>query len=162
MDRWLPYEKVGDPSPNFSGSFEFLDQFSDRGARAIGWISNPEKAVACIVFVNDDNVVKGFGIPGYSRPDIAAELGLQTQDIGWVGYVVPASADEMLTAYVLFDGDETWVQLPNSHSLAQSGLVNIEVYTHMIRYSPAQVTGTEAFNRLLEFGGFQATDVQNP
>jgi hypothetical protein len=120
------------PQDDVLGYFDFLDQFVEEGARAVGWVYGGDRQVKCIVLLNQDNTVRGFGLPKFSRPDVAQVFGLPDQDIGWVGYVRVPSRDEELTAYVLFAGDERWVPLRNSHSLEKPGKVELSIYRYII------------------------------
>jgi hypothetical protein len=133
VDQKIPPQLVSPmPQDDVLGYFDFLDQFVEGGARAVGWVYGSDRQVRCIVLLNQDNTVRGFGLPKFSRPDVAQILGLPDQDTGWVGYVRVPSRDEELTAYVLFADDERWVPLRNSHSFEKPGKVELSIYRNII------------------------------
>lgn len=103
------------------GYFESLYLYTMNGVRGMGWVYRTNQKVKCIILLNQDNVVRGFAIPGLKRPDIADELGISDKNLGWVGYARIEANDKKLTAYALFSNDTHWKALRRSHSLKRSG-----------------------------------------
>ncbi|MDJ0519946.1 MAG: hypothetical protein QNJ74_28025 [Trichodesmium sp. MO_231.B1] len=100
---------------NLQGYFDTVTKFSPTTARVNGWVSqvksqkrvcNSEETseckthsrhskvkneeifeVKCIVILNQENVVKGFGMSGFPRADVAELLGAEYEFSGWKGYI---------------------------------------------------------------------------
>ncbi len=113
------------PQNDSPGNFESLYQHTTNGVRGMGWVHKADKKVKCIILLNQENVIRGFAIPGLKRPDISDELGISDEKVGWVGYARIGADDKKLTAYVLFSGDSHWIALSKSHSLKKSQRLNI-------------------------------------
>jgi hypothetical protein len=114
------------------GYFDFVDQFGDKGTRAVGWAYDPHGHVRCVVLVDRHGIVRGLGVSGFKRPDVAQVLGLSDPYTGWVGYVPAPPRDEELVAYVLPHNDPHWVALENSHLFGASNDVKLAIYRSMV------------------------------
>lgn len=112
------------PQANAPGIFESLYRFTPDGVRGIGWVYKANQKVKCIILLNQDNVIRGFAVPGLRRPDIANELGVLDKNLGWVGYARVERGDRKLMAYALFSNDNHWIALGKSHSLKKSRRLN--------------------------------------
>lgn len=120
------------PQSNYVGGyFNFMDSFSERGARVIGWAYSENRDIKCIALLNEKNTIRGFAFSGFYRPDIAETLNIPDQNSGWMGYARVTSTDEMLTAYVLLTGDEHWVALDDTHSFERAGQMDFTKYSAM-------------------------------
>ncbi|WP_375342008.1 hypothetical protein [Okeania sp. SIO3B5] len=71
--------------------------------------------VKCIAILNQENVVKGFGMSGFPRADVAELLGAEYELSGWKGYI-QFSTNDVLTAYVKLKNRQYWIALTNQHS----------------------------------------------
>ncbi len=71
--------------------------------------------IKCIAILNQENVVKGFGMSGFPRADVAELLGNEYELSGWKGYI-QASTNDVLTAYVKLKNRQDWIALTNQHS----------------------------------------------
>jgi hypothetical protein len=133
FNRSIPADLLNQPPPtNIQGHFDFMDRFTENGVRVVGWSYDPKERPPCIVLLNEDRLIKGLALPGFDRPDIAQALNLADPRVGWVGYARLSSADEQLTAYVRFAGDDRWFVLAGSHSAANPGQVNLAVYSTIL------------------------------
>ena len=141
---------------NLQGYFDNVTKFSPTTARVNGWVSQvksqfPPKGevksqeniqIKCIAILNQENVVKGFGMSGFPRADVAELLGVEYEFSGWKGYIkvkskpfsyttqkeksilslgrnqenIQISANEILTAYVKLKNRQDWIALTNKHS----------------------------------------------
>lgn len=129
LNQPIPTHLIRQTSPdNVSGHFDFMDRFLENGFRVAGW-AHANGHLQCIVLLNEENIIRGFALPGAYRPDVAEIHGLADQHTGWLGYARPASADEQLQAYILLEGNEMWIPLDNTHSPQNPGTVNPDVYT---------------------------------
>jgi len=104
--------------------------------RVVGWVYSDSQKVQCIVLLNEKNAIRGLALPNFYRPDVAEKFSLPDKHTGWIGYARVSSAQERLTAHVLFRGDNYWTALPKSYSLAEPGQVNSWVYSVNILPSP--------------------------
>ena len=126
---------------NLQGYFDTVTKFSPTTARVNGWVSQVKTKklkvkseenveVKCIVILNQENVVKGFGMSGFPRADVAELLGAEYELSGWKGYIevksqksqvknpenLQESQQEILTAYVKFKNSQNWIALTNQHN----------------------------------------------
>ncbi|GGA22804.1 hypothetical protein [Okeania sp. KiyG1] len=111
---------------NFQGYFDTVTKFSSTTARVNGWVnqvkspklkvqSKENVQIKCIAILNQENVVKGFGMSGFPRADVAELLGGEYELSGWKGYI-QASKNDVLTAYVKLKNSQDWIALTNQHS----------------------------------------------
>ncbi|NEP88952.1 MAG: hypothetical protein F6K18_20125 [Okeania sp. SIO2C2] len=131
------------PPENLQGYFDTVTEFSSTTARVNGWVSqvksqkrvcnsevsseckthsrqfkvksNENVQIKCIAILNQENVVKGFGMSGFPRADVAELLGTEYESSGWKGYI-QASTNDVLTAYVKLKNRQDWIALTNQHS----------------------------------------------
>ncbi len=112
------------PPENLHGYFDPITKFSPTTARVNGWVINSVKnqdniahhnEIKCIAILNQKNVVRGFGMAGFSRVDVAELLGAEYELSGWKGYI-QASSGDILTAYVKLKNRQDWIALTNQHS----------------------------------------------
>jgi hypothetical protein len=113
------------------GHFDFLDTYADNGARVVGWAYDPDHQLKCIVLANQEGIIRGLAVPGFSRPDVSKVFGLPDLRTGWIGYVRVPSKDELLTAYVLRDHDDRLIPLQDSRSFEAPGNVELSIYRNM-------------------------------
>lgn len=121
---------------NVGGLFDFMDRFTEDGARVVGWAYSENRDIKCIVLLNEENFIRGIAFSGFYRPDVAETLTITDQMTGWMGYVRVSSNNENLTAYALLSGDNHWFALESSHSLEEPGQVDYLMYTAMILPPP--------------------------
>ena len=132
---------------NLQGYFDNVTKFSPTTARVNGWVSQVKSQnskvkseetfeVKCIVILNQENVVKGFGMSGFPRADVAELLGAEYEFSGWKGYIevksenstlknidnIQDSEQEILTAYVKLKKFQNWIALNNQHNFDKSAL----------------------------------------
>lgn len=111
---------------NVQGYFDTVTKFSPTTARVNGWVAqvknekskvnNQENVeIKCIAILNQENVVKGFGMSGFPRADVAELLGQEYELSGWKGYI-QGSENDILTAYVKLKNRQDWIALTNQHS----------------------------------------------
>lgn len=112
------------PKDDIPGCFESLYRYTKDGVRGMGWVYKANHKVKCIILLNRDNVIRGIGQPGIKRPDIADELDISEEKLGWVGYARIGEDDKKLTAYALFSDETRWTRLRKSHSLKKSRRLN--------------------------------------
>ncbi|MGB3513481.1 MAG: hypothetical protein WBA93_30570 [Microcoleaceae cyanobacterium] len=116
---------------NLQGYFDSVTKFSSTTARVNGWVfvgmfhgtsveqkvkSEKSIQIKCIAILNQENVVKGFGMSGFPRADVAELFGAEYELSGWKGYI-QFSSEDVLTAYVKFKNRQDWIALTNQHSL---------------------------------------------
>ena len=134
---------------NLQGYFDNVTKFSPTTARVNGWVS-PVKSqnlkvrskenfeIECIVILNQENVVQGFGMSGFPRADVAELLGAKYEFSGWKGYIevksqkskvensenIQKSEQQILTAYVKWKNYQNWIALTNQHNFQKSDISN--------------------------------------
>lgn len=108
---------------NLPGYFDTVTKFSPTTARVNGWVTQVKSQkniptnsqIKCIAILNQKNVVKGFGMSGFPRADVAELLGNEYELSGWKGYI-QFSTNDVLTAYVKLQNRQDWIALTNQHS----------------------------------------------
>ena len=126
----IPQDLLNPVSPEkLSGYFDFMDSFTQNGARVIGWANQDARSIRCIVLLNNENTIRGLAMPGFYRPDVKSDL--THQNVGWVGYARTTSADEILMAYVLLGNNPYWLALNNTHSPQSPGPIDRSIYTNL-------------------------------
>ncbi|MGE5656553.1 MAG: hypothetical protein ACM37W_08055 [Actinomycetota bacterium] len=108
------------PKEGLLGYFDNFTQFTPTAGRVIGWVGDPENQVKCIAILNQDNVVRGFALSGFSRPNVANLYGRAYELSGWKGYTQISATDKLLTAYASFKNREGWIALRNSQVLPKN------------------------------------------
>ncbi|MGD1714966.1 hypothetical protein [Dapis sp. BLCC M172] len=134
---------------NLQGYFDNVTKFSPTTARVNGWVSQVKSQnsevkseenfeIKCIVILNQENVVKGFGMSGFPRADVAELLGEEYQFSGWKGYIevkikkskvknsenIQESKPEIFRAYVKLKNSPNWIALTNQYSFDKSDISN--------------------------------------
>ena len=87
-----------------------------------GWVANGDDSVYngqwtkphCIAIADAAGVVRGLGVAGLPRPDVAAVLHSPDTRFGWVGYAKITNSPTTLFAYARDSLDSHWHPLGNS------------------------------------------------
>jgi hypothetical protein len=102
------------PKDGVPGYFDTVTKLAPTAARVVGWIGDPENQVKCIAILDRENVVRGFAMSGFPRPDLVNLFGPSYQFAAWRGYIQTSPTDTLLTAYASFKNREGWIALRNS------------------------------------------------
>ena len=102
------------PKDGVPGYFDTVTKLAPKAARVTGWVGDPENNVKCIAILNQENVVRGFAMSGFPRPDLVNLFGPSYEFADWRGYIQTSPTDKLLTAYASFKNRESWVALRNS------------------------------------------------
>jgi hypothetical protein len=99
------------------GFFDRLTQLTPDIAKVEGWVGDRNhRRLNCIAILNQDNIIRGFALTGFPRPDVAQSLGTSYAFSGWKGYVHLSPEDETLFAYTSAN-QKDWVKLQNVYKL---------------------------------------------
>ena len=120
IDQKIDTDLLSAPKNGVPGYFDIVTKFTPTAARVIGWVGDPENKVKCIAILNQENVVKGFAMSGFPRPDLVKIFGPAYKFSAWRGYIEISPADKLLTAYVSFKNREGWIALRNSQFLQKN------------------------------------------
>lgn len=120
IDEKINPNLLSAPKDGVPGYFDTVTKFTPTAARVIGWVGDPENKVKCIAILNQENVVRGFAMSGFPRPDLVKIFGPSYEFSAWRGYIEISSADKLLTAYALFQNREGWIALRNSQFLQKN------------------------------------------
>jgi hypothetical protein len=102
------------PKDGLPGYFDTVTKLAPTAARVVGWVGDPKNQVKCIAILDRENVVKGFAMSGFPRPDLVNLYGQSYQFAAWRGYIQTSPTDTLLTAYASFKNREGWIALRNS------------------------------------------------
>ncbi len=102
------------PKDGVPGYFDKVTKLAPKAARVTGWVGDPENNVKCIAILNQENVVRGFAMSGFPRPDLVNLFGSSYEFAAWRGYIQTSPTDKLLTAYASFKNRKGWVALRNS------------------------------------------------
>jgi len=102
------------PKDGVPGYFDTVTKLAPKAARVTGWVGDPENNVKCIAILNQENVVRGFAMSGFPRPDLVNLFGFSYEFAAWRGYIQTSPTDKLLTAYASFKNRQGWVALRNS------------------------------------------------
>jgi hypothetical protein len=102
------------PKDGVPGYFDTVTKLAPKAARVTGWVGDPENHVKCIAILNQENVVRGFAMSGFLRPDLVKLFGPSYEFAAWRGYIQTSPTDKLLTAYASFKNRKGWVALRNS------------------------------------------------
>ncbi|MEG4634022.1 hypothetical protein QUB56_31395 [Microcoleus sp. AR_TQ3_B6] len=102
------------PKDGVPGYFDTVTKLAPKAARVTGWVGDPENNVKCIAILNQENVVRGFAMSGFPRPELVNLFGPSYEFAAWRGYIQTSPADKLLTAYASFKNRKGWVALRNS------------------------------------------------
>ncbi|MEG3842077.1 hypothetical protein [Microcoleus sp. herbarium14] len=112
------------PKDGVPGYFDTVTKLAPTAARVVGWVGDPENQVKCIAILDRENVVRGFAMSGFPRPDLVNLYGPSYQFAAWRGYIQTSPADTLFTAYASFKNRQGWIALRNSQVIDQYGSVN--------------------------------------
>ncbi|MCW6051168.1 hypothetical protein K4039_13975 [Lyngbya sp. CCAP 1446/10] len=114
LDTQINPNLLSAPKDGVPGYFDTVTTLAPAASRVIGWVGDPENNVKCIAILNQENVVRGFAMSGFPRPDLVKLFGPAYQLAAWKGYVQTSPTDTLLTAYASFKNRQGWVALRNS------------------------------------------------
>ncbi|AFZ04749.1 hypothetical protein Osc7112_0107 [Oscillatoria nigro-viridis PCC 7112] len=117
LDTKIAPNLLSAPKDGVPGYFDTVTKLAPAASRVIGWVGDPENNVKCIAILNQENVVRGFAISGFPRPDLVKLFGPSYEFAAWRGYVQTSPTDKLLTAYASFKNREGWVALRNSQAI---------------------------------------------
>ena len=120
LDTQIDPNLLSAPKDGIPGYFDTVTTLAPAAARVIGWVGDPENNVKCIAIINQENVVRGFAMSGFPRPDLVKLFGPAYQFAAWRGYVQTSPTDTLLTAYASFKNRQGWVALRNSQAINQN------------------------------------------
>jgi len=109
------------PAPQvLPGVFDNLTQLTPDIARVEGWAGDRQhRDINCIAILNQNNIIRGFALTGFPRPDVAKALGISYEFSGWKGYVRLSPEDQTLFAYAKAPHSD-WIKLQNVYKLQQT------------------------------------------
>jgi hypothetical protein len=108
------------PKDGVPGYFDTVTKLAPKAARVTGWVGDPENNVKCIAILNQENVVRGFAMSGFPRPDLVNLFGPSYEFAAWRGYIQTSPTDKLLTAYASFKNRKGWVALRNSQVIEKN------------------------------------------
>ena len=117
LDTKIEPNLLSAPKDGVPGYFDTVTKLAPAASRVIGWVGDPENNVKCIVILNQQNLVRGFAMSGFPRPDLVNLFGPAYQSAAWRGYIQTSPTDKLLTAYASFKNREGWVALRNSQTI---------------------------------------------
>ena len=115
MGERLQTTAGADTTMQLTGFFDQARRIFPQTIKVHGWAYDGEMEITCIAITNQDHLVRGIAIGGFSRPDVARALQIDTTDTGWTGYVRPQPGDLWLAAWARV-GD-SWYPLQHTHPL---------------------------------------------
>lgn len=117
LDTKIDSNLLSVPKDGVPGYFDIVTKLAPSAARVIGWVGDPENNVKCIAILNQENVVRGFAMSGFPRPDLVNLFGPAYKSAAWRGYIQTSPTDKLLTAYASFKNREGWIALRNSQPI---------------------------------------------
>ncbi|MEG4490145.1 hypothetical protein [Microcoleus sp. D3_18_C4] len=114
LDTKIDPNLLSAPKDGVPGFFDTATKLAPTASRVIGWVGDPENNVKCIAILNQENVVRGFAMSGFPRPDLVKLFGPSYEFAAWRGYIQASPTDKLLTAYASFKNRKNWVALRNS------------------------------------------------
>ncbi|PPS40923.1 hypothetical protein [Chroococcidiopsis sp. TS-821] len=107
-----PVLKPLTPTNTLPGFFDSLTKLTPNVARVEGWVgvSDRHNHLDCVAIFNQNNIIRGFALIGFPRPDVAQVFGTSYASSGWKGYVNLSPEDETLFAYTRTNQKE-WIGL---------------------------------------------------
>ncbi|MEG4850214.1 hypothetical protein QUB10_04790 [Microcoleus sp. B5-D4] len=114
LDTKIDANLLSAPKDGVPGYFDTVTKLAPAASRVIGWVGDPENNVKCIAILNQENVVRGFAMSGFPRPDLVKLFGPSYEFAAWRGYIQTSPTDKLLTAYASFKNRQSWVALRNS------------------------------------------------
>ncbi|MFM9264324.1 hypothetical protein [Tychonema sp. BBK16] len=117
LDTKIDATLLSVPKDGVPGYFDIVTKLAPNAARVIGWVGDPPNNVKCIAILNQENVVRGFAMSGFPRPDLVNLFGPAYASAAWRGYIQTSPTDKLLTAYASFKNREGWVAMRNSQPI---------------------------------------------
>ena len=117
LDTKIDPNLLSVPKDGVPGYFDIVTKLAPSAARVIGWVGDPENNVKCIAILNQENVIRGFAMSGFPRPDLVNLFGPAYKSAAWRGYIQTSPTDKLLTAYASFKNREGWVAMRNSQPI---------------------------------------------
>ena len=117
LDTKIDPNLLSAPKDGVPGYFDTVTKLAPAASRVIGWVGDPENNVKCIAILNQENLVRGFAMSGFPRPDLVNLFGPAYASAAWRGYIQTSPTDKLLTAYASFKNREGWVALRNSQTI---------------------------------------------
>ncbi len=117
LDTKIDPNLLSAPKDGVPGYFDTVTKLAPAASRVIGWVGDPENNVKCIAILNQENLVRGFAMSGFPRPDLVNLFGPAYESAAWRGYIQTSPTDKLLTAYASFKNREGWVALRNSQTI---------------------------------------------
>ena len=117
LDTKIDPNLLSAPKEGVPGYFDTVTKLAPAVSRVIGWVGDPENNVKCIAILNQENLVRGFAMSGFPRPDLVNLFGPAYASAAWRGYIQTSPTDKLLTAYASFKNREGWVALRNSQTI---------------------------------------------
>lgn len=117
LDTKIDPNLLSAPKDGVPGYFDTVTKLAPAASRVIGWVGDPENNVKCIAILNQENLVRGFAMSGFPRPNLVKLFGPAYQSAAWRGYIQTSPTDKLLTAYASFKNREGWVALRNSQTI---------------------------------------------
>ena len=117
LDTKIDSNLLSVPKDGVPGYFDIVTKLAPSAARVIGWVGDPENNVKCIAILNQENVIRGFAMSGFPRPDLVNLFGPAYASAAWRGYIQTSPTDKLLTAYASFKNREGWVAMRNSQPI---------------------------------------------
>ena len=114
LDTKIAPNLLSAPKDGVPGYFDTVTKLAPAASRVIGWVGDPENNVKCIAILNQENVVRGFAMSGFPRPDLVKLFGPSYEFAAWRGYIQTSPTDKLLTAYASFKNRKGLVALRNS------------------------------------------------
>ncbi|MEG3968310.1 hypothetical protein QUA00_11920 [Microcoleus sp. T2B6] len=114
LDTKIDPNLLSAPKDGVPGYFDTVTKLAPAASRVIGWVGDPENNVKCIAILNQENVIRGFAMSGFPRPDLVKLFGTSYEFAAWRGYIQTSPTDKLLTAYASFKNRKGWVALRNS------------------------------------------------
>ncbi|MEG4167252.1 MULTISPECIES: hypothetical protein [unclassified Microcoleus] len=114
LDTKIDPNLLSAPKDGVPGYFDTVTKLAPAASRVIGWVGDPENNVKCIAILNQENVVRGFAMSGFPRPDLVKLFGPSYEFAAWRGYIQTSPTDKLLTAYASFKNRKGWIALRNS------------------------------------------------
>lgn len=111
-------ELITKPQDNLKGYFDTMTSFSPQASRGAGWVGDPDNKIKCLVILNQEQKVRGFGMTGFIRADVQKLLGPGYELSGWKGYFEVLPEDKSFQAYAMFKDGGKPVVLRNIQTIA--------------------------------------------
>lgn len=110
------------PQPSIPGYFDLVKKYTPTSAKVVGWIGDPSRMLHCIAILNQDNIVRGFAMSGFYRPDLGEQFGPGYNYGAWLGYTEILPGDKFLVAYASLKNKREWVALKNRQIIGPNSI----------------------------------------